>query len=445
MASAERVKLPMAVRFLAARIGILGVSAMSSLALAVVSTGVVGAGQGAGSEGREFIELLAHAKWSQAEARLDARMTASLSGGRLSTLWTEVTLPLGDLLNIERVDVDQVQGYRRHTVVCNFSRKRVGLRVVLDERGNVAGFFVVPPSDAGQPDAEWKPPPYVDVSKFTEAPVTVGPENLRGALVVPKADAPFPIVVMLSGSGPNDMDESFASIKVFRDLAEGLGTRGLASLRFEKRTHRRLPIRTVKEEYLDDAAAAIAQAASVPGASTVVLLGHSLGATLAPRVAQANPQVAKLILLAGSTWPYAKLIVAQLEYQKKLGFGGADVERLLADARAEAKLIDDPTLAPDAATGHGTVGAYFLDLRGYDAVAIAGKLSIPIFFGWGERDLKVIPQDWAGWHERLGERAKLTYRKYPGLQHFFTPVGTHEVDHVSKVVVDDLAAWVKGR
>ncbi|MBS2026366.1 MAG: alpha/beta fold hydrolase [Deltaproteobacteria bacterium] len=394
-----------------------------------------------GNEGRDFVALLNQGKWTQAEAMLDATMTGALGGGKLEGLWAQVTGKLGAFQKIERVDVDEVQGFRRDTVVCAFASERAGLRVVVDKQGKVAGFFIVPPTDASPAASAWKSAPYSDPSKFSETPVTVGALKLQGALVVPKGVAKFPIVVMLAGSGPNDMDESVSGIKVFRDLAEGLGTHGIASLRFEKRTHQHQHVVTVKEEYLDDAAAAIDQAAAVPGVTKVILLGHSLGAAMAPRVAQGNAKVAGLVLLAGPTFPYAKAIVAQLEYQKKLGYGGAKIDELLASAREEAKKIDDPALKPETPMGHGATGAYFLDLRSYDAVATLGQLKLPTFLGWGDKDLKVIPDDWAGWKAKLGDRPNLTYKTYPGLQHLFTPVGTADVEHVSKDVITDLVAW----
>jgi dienelactone hydrolase len=415
---------------------------MLTLLVAALIAGSPMGGEASGHEGRDFVELLSEAKWSPAEAMLDPTMTSALGGGKLAKLWAELIGELGAFEEVERVVVDEVQGFRRDTVMCAFARGSAGLRVVVDSKGKVAGFFLVPASDARHDGAVWKSAPYVDARRFTETPVTVGPQKLRGALVVPKGGAHMPIVVMLAGSGPSDMDSSAPPIKVLRDLAEGLGSHGIASLRFEKRTHRHLPVTTVKEEYLDDAAAAIDQAGAVPGVSKVIVLGHSLGATLAPRASRGSSKVAGLILLAGSTWPYAKMIVAQLEYQKALGFGGPEIDRLLADAREEAKDIEDPGLKPDMPLRHGTTGAYFLDLRRYDAVATTAKLSMPIFLGWGERDLKVIPKDWAGWRARLGQKPNLTYRTYPGLQHSFTPVGTAEVDHVSGAVIDDLVAWL---
>lgn len=390
------------------------------------------------AEGRDFVRHLSNAEWATAEAMLDQKMSGALGGGKLAALWAQVTGKLGDFQEIDAITVDEVQGYRRALVQCSFSKDRAGLRVVVDKAGKVAGFFIEPVPGSGPPFAS---APYVDTSRFTEAKVTVGPEKLEGFLVVPKGVERFPIVVMLSGSGPNDADESLPPIKVFRDLAEGLGTRGIASLRFEKRTHKHLPVTTVKEEYLDDAAAALEQAKAVPGVTKVLLLGHSLGARLAPRIAQGNATVAGLVLLAGPTWPMTKTMVQQLEYQKAKGFGGDKLEALLTEVREEAKRIDDPKLEPGTKLSHGTTGAYYLDLRAYDPVATAAKLSLPMFLAWGDKDLKVIPDDWAGWKAKLGEKPSLTYRTYPGLQHLFTPVGTPEVGHVAKDVVEELASW----
>jgi dienelactone hydrolase len=383
--------------------------------------------------GSDFVLLLSQGRWAEATARFDARMSSGLDDGKLAALWASVIAKTGEFQKIERVDVDQVEGYRRETVICAFAKAKAGLRVVFDGNDRIAGFFLV--------DESWSPPPYVDSARFTERPVEVGPKHVRGALTIPK-EPRFPIVVMLTGSGPNDMDESLGAIKVFKDLAQGLATLGVGSLRFEKRTHRKIPVRTLREEYLEDANAAIDQAARVPGASKVVLLGHSLGATLAPRVAVGSSTVAAVIMLAGSTWPWAKAIVEQLEYQKRLGFGGPEMEKLLADARAEAKLISDPALKPDTPVAHGATGAYYLDFRSYDQVSTAAWLEIPIWMGWGDRDLKVIPEDFAGWKAKLGDRPNVTIRVYPGLQHMFTPVGRPEVGHVAKEVITDLAAWI---
>ena len=61
--------------------------------------------------------------------------------------------------------------------------------------------------------------------------------ELPGILTVPKGEGPFPVVVLLQGSGASDKDESVGNLKPFRDLAEGLAERGIAVYRFDKRSY----------------------------------------------------------------------------------------------------------------------------------------------------------------------------------------------------------------
>ena len=69
--------------------------------------------------------------------------------------------------------------------------------------------------------------------------VTVGSagSSLPGTLVLPRGPGPFPALVLVAGSGPQDRDETIGPNKTFRDLAWGLASRGIAVLRYEKRNH----------------------------------------------------------------------------------------------------------------------------------------------------------------------------------------------------------------
>jgi pimeloyl-ACP methyl ester carboxylesterase len=313
-----------------------------------------------------------------------------------------------------------------------FTRGSKTLVFALDDGGRMLSMQLVDP---------WAPPAYVDRARFDERTVELGVHKLNAVLVVPKGIAKFPGVVLLAGSGATDADESIGPLKAFRDLAEGLASRGIAVLRFEKRTHKRVPVKNVAEEYLDDAAAAIALLAATAGVERVVLVGHSAGATFAPRLAATSPKLAGLGLLAGSTWPMSKLIVEQLVYQQKLGIPG--LEPLLAQARAAAKQIDNPALKPDDVVHYGadTPGAYFLDLRGYSPVDTVAKLRMRVFIAWGEADVKVIPADFDGWRP-LAKKPNVAFHTYPGLHHLFMPIGD-PAGHVTPALVEDLAKWVK--
>lgn len=131
-------------------------------------------------------------------------------------------------------------------------------------------------------------PAYADPNSFTEKEVVVGEGTdfpLPGTLTMPKGQGPFPLVVLVHGSGPNDRDESVGGVKVFRDLAQGLASRKIAVLRYEKRTRehsqksQRNPKFGVQDETVTDALAAVHLASKLEGVDPkrIYVLGHSQG------------------------------------------------------------------------------------------------------------------------------------------------------------------------
>src|SRR6202008_4493727 len=125
-----------------------------------------------------------------------------------------------------------------------------------------------------------------------------GKFELPGLLTYPsRMDYPVPAVVLVHGSGPHDADETIGPNKPFADLASGLASRGVAVLRYVKRTKQYPHCAqeknfTYNQETVEDAAAA---GHSLLGqdcvdAAKIFVVGHSLGATLAPRIAQFAPE-----------------------------------------------------------------------------------------------------------------------------------------------------------
>ncbi len=246
---------------------------------------------------------------------------------KLEAMWTkQLPAQVGAFKEQGPARREQMQGYEIVLITCSFEKTMLDARVVFDKAGKIAGLGFVPPA----PPVKYEPPAYADPAKFEETEVTVGSGEwaLPGTLTMPKGAGPFPGLVLVHGSGPNDRDETLGPNKPFKDLAWGLATRGIAVLRYDKRgkVHGKKILAdpkleaamTVKDETIDDAlaAAALLQKAKGVDPKRVFILGHSLGGFLMPRIAlAAEPlRIAGFISMAGLTRPLDDTIVRQMTY-----------------------------------------------------------------------------------------------------------------------------------
>lgn len=362
---------------------------------------------------------------------------------------------LGEAKQVERSGVQIVR------VEMVFVRATMILRLWMDANGMISSINIAP-ADLGTP---WTAPDYAQALKFHEENVTVGaaPWELPGTLTLPTGTGPFSAVVLVPGSGPVDQDESIGPNKMFKDIAWGLATQGVAVLRYVKRTRAHgkeigasnLPI-TVKEEEIDDARAAVALLAARQDvdAKHIYIAGHSLGGYLAPRIAKGDAQIAGLIILAGNTRPIEDLIVDQVKYEAALnGPVTPDGQKAIDQATKDGQAVEDPNLKPGTIVhllGDSLSSDYLLDLRDYHPADVAATLGIPMFVLQGERDYQVTMTDFNGWKKALANKAGVSFKTYPALSHFFMP-GTGpgspadylKANHVEPNVVSDIASWVK--
>lgn len=317
------------------------------------------------------------------------------------------------------------------------------------------------PASAAEPVAPWAPPPYADPDTFTEHDVTVGegPLAVPGTLSVPRRTgaARAPGVVLLSGSGPNDRDETIGRNKPLKDLAWGLATRGVATARFDKvtRAHPDLVAAdasfTLTDEYVPHAVAAIELLREHPAVdpARVFVAGHSEGGTAAPRAAARAP-AAGLVIIAGGAQPLHHAMLRQFRHLATLN----PAQAAAADAVArQVAAVDDPGLSqttPRSALPFGIAAAYWLDLRGYDAPAAAAALGKPVLVVQGGRDYQVtVADDLSRWQAALEGRPDVTIRVYPADNHLLfpgsgpsSPAEYEPAQHVDQAVVADIAAWL---
>lgn len=408
---------------------------------------------------RQVVAELRTGDFAALGSRFDETMKASLPEESLRAFWSGTLRRAGALRGCEDPRMETAGEFTLAYSTCAFDKQKAELRLTLRPDGRIAGMFLVPESSLRP---EWTAPDYVNPAAFTERETSVKASivTLPATLSLPKGPGPFPGVVLVHGSGPHDRDETVGGARVFQDLAEGLASRGIAVLRYEKRTRtyqkelagtRDI---TLRDEVVDDALAALAVLRGAPGVdpAKVFVLGHSLGGILAPRIALEDGRVAGIILCATPSRPMSEVVKDQVE--ALAGPEATDAQKAMAPAlRREADAVADlyagrPPASPTA-TIFGAPPAYWLELKAQTPAATAVRLGVPILVLQGGRDYQVTMKDFAGWQRALKEIRRAFFRSYPALNHLFVagagPIGPAEYEktgHVAREVVEDIATFV---
>lgn len=413
-----------------------------------------------------FVAAVSEGKSTDVGAVLNEEMRQAIpSPSALTEAWRGLEQQAGAYKGIEKRSLIEAAPFRIVVFDVAFGSSTLELRVPYDEAGKVAGFRFFPRLTAPPPATP--APPYADPAKFDEQEVTVGNGEwaLPGTLALPKGAGPFPAIVLVHGSGPQDRDETAGTAKPFRDLAQGLATRGIAVLRYEKRTKahgaKLVPILatlTVQEETVADARAAadLLRKTRKIDPARVYLLGHSLGALLAPRIGAQDSGLAGLILLAPPARPLEDLLAGQFTHLFSLDGNVSEIEKAQLDRlRQQVARVKSPELSaqtPATDLPLGLPAAYWLDLRGYDPIATARKLDRPLLVLQGGRDYQVTPaDDFERWKAAFPDGSKARLQLLPKLDHLFREgEGTSRPDdvqrpgNVSEEVVNVIAEWILG-
>lgn len=388
-----------------------------------------------------LLDALVGEDFAAAEALFDDAMRTALPAPDLARTWSQVGEQVGAYQSELGRRAETSGGYDVVTVTVQFARGALDVQLAFDRDRRIAGLYFRPASGAtatASPAASWRPPPYAD-PEATQADVTVGTGEgaLPGTLTTPAdtSTRPWPGVVLVHGSGPNDRDETVGANKPFRDLALGLAARGVAVLAYDKRsfTHgsalAQVRGMTVQHEAVADAVLAVDLLRATPGVDPdrVFVLGHSLGGMLAPRIAQQAHGLAGLVIMAGAARPIEDLALEQGRYLTERDGTVTEEERVAVEALAEqVARIKDPDLAPDTPSAQlmGAPGSYWLDLRGYDPTTAAAGLDLPMLVLQGEHDYQVTMTDFARWNTALGGRDDVTLTSFPGLNHLMIAAPT---------------------
>jgi len=409
---------------------------------------------------RDYINALKEGDFTKAAVHFDAAMKTAAPPDQLGMIWFSITANAGPFKKFTGHRIERGKGLKRVIVSCEFEYLLMDLIVVFNRADQICGFFI------GKSESldKYAIPDYVQPDSFQENEVMVGEGAwaLPGTLSLPVENPPYAAVVLVHGSGPHDRDESIGPNKPFKDLAWGLASKGIAVLRYDKRTkahqERFASITdhiTVKEETIDDALAAISLLRQTKkiDPEKIFVLGHSLGGTLIPRIGLADKDITGFIVMAGSTRPLEDVILEQVTYLASLdGETTAEENKELEKIKAKVSRVKNLNLSdkmPSSDLLLGISAKYWLDLRGYNPAKAASRLKHPMLILQGERDYQVTMEDFRLWKESLKDRENVTFKSYPELNHLFMsgegksiPAEYEKAGHVAESVMNDITIWI---
>jgi uncharacterized protein len=317
-----------------------------------------------------------------------------------------------------------------------------------------------------------KPPfPYkVEELKYKNEPAGI---SLAGTLTLPEGRGPHPAVILISGSGAQDRDETLFEHKPFLVLADTLTRRGIAVLRVDDRGvggSSGSVSKSTSDDFAGDVLAGIALLKARPDIDgrKIGLMGHSEGGIIAPMVAARSSDVAFIVMLAGTGFPGDEILMMQgrliakvmgasekdLDKQKDLQkrlFGimktETDPQKARTAMREELKKLMSE-LPPEDKKAAGDVDSFaenevkkldspwFRFFLSFDPRPTLEKVHCPVLALNGEKDLQVPPkEDLAEIAKALkkGGNTQVTTKELPGLNHLFQTCKTGAVSEYSAI------------
>ncbi len=351
--------------------------------------------------------------------------------------------------------------------------------MVLDETGQREAI--------ARPQNPKRPLPYREI----EATISAGEHTLAGTLTLPSVEefgeGPFPGAVLITGSGPQDRDESILGHRPFYVLSDRLTRRGIAVLRCDDRGVGESTgdfVSATTLDFVEDARASAAWLAQRTEIEGVGLIGHSEGGLVAPFVANGNDTIDFVVLLAGPGVPGREVMARQIvEVQKAGGLNNDEnlqaqvaaqqsaFDAILADNDEAARQAFDELITlqyelvgeelVDPAVLQGQIEAqmnslstpWFRTFLTLDPRPALARMTQPVLALNGSLDAQVLSDQNLPEIERVfaeaGKSEMLEAEEIEGLNHLFQPTQTGSLDEYAQIettfdesVMDRIGSWI---
>jgi pimeloyl-ACP methyl ester carboxylesterase len=341
-----------------------------------------------------------------------------------------------------------------------------------------------------RPQEPKKPYPYLD-EEVTYRNAKAG-FTLAGTLTMPRTGSPFPAVILITGSGPEDRDETVFGHRPFLILADYLTRRGIAVLRVDDRGvggSKGDASQATSEDFTQDVLAGVAylKTRKEIDPKRIGLIGHSEGGIIAPMAATQSSDVAFIVLMAGTGVPGDVIVEKQIaNLLKTQGADQATIDTVTRNQRRLCEAIKsepDPNVAQEKARRiikeslaalseqqkkalqqseaaveaqiQGVASKWFRFFIMQDPKTVLRKVKCPVLAINGAIDKQVLPQENLPAIEqalREGGNTHFTVKELPGLNHLFQTAKTGNGDEYAKieetmspVALETVAQWIEAQ
>lgn len=329
-----------------------------------------------------------------------------------------------------------------------------------------------------RPQEPKKPYPYLEeeVSYAGGAPGV----TLAGTLTKPRVGGPFPAVLLITGSGPEDRDETIFGHMPFRVIADHLTKRGIAVLRVDDRGVGKStagPAGPTSEDFARDALAGVAflKGRKEIDPKRIGLAGHSEGGAIAAIAAARSGDVAFVVSMAGAGLPGDRILHKQSEMLLRAMGAGDEAVRAARSANEKVygilKEEKDPKVAETKvrqalgeagmtkeaidAQLRGVLSPWFRFFLTYDPRSDYERVTVPVLAIGGDKDLQVAAAEnleaIQGALAKGGNR-EVTTKLFPGLNHLFQPCKTGQIEEYAKIeqtfapeALETISGWIEAR
>lgn len=361
--------------------------------------------------GNIFIKALFIDKdYEKSYALFDSSISSQIPLSELKLLPEQIQKQLGEFKKIIEINNENSTYY----YYSEFEKSKIDIQISFNENNKIIGFFFIPHKKFENTNEE-----------NNSLNIKSNNIEIKGVFLHPLQNDQKKIVVFLHGSGPQDRDETIGENKPFKDIAEYLFDNGITSYRFDKKTLTNPETfddnSTAEEEVISDAVNVINFFSENYKNYEIILLGHSLGGYLLPKILENKLNVSKLIFLAANARPLQELIMDQFVYLNKINPSSVSNEAVQSIKKQvgflNSKKFNSNSNKSDLL--FNLSANYWKYLINYNPLPLLKTIKIPMFFAQGGKDYQVTEKDFNLWKNQLINNKLAIFKYYPSLNHIF--------------------------